>query len=85
VQQLIFEIALPDELYAELLAGCRDCQCPPKVFAEEAILSVLASRRLPRVLVEQLERGGPLKGPRMCGSDSHADFVEHRILLPEKG
>lgn len=80
--QLNLTLELNDQLWAELVAGCRDCECPPKVFAEEAILSVLASRRLPRVVAEQT---GPLKGPRMCGSDSHSDFVEHRLLLPEKG
>jgi|HubBroStandDraft_4_1064222.scaffolds.fasta_scaffold67598_2 hypothetical protein len=45
---------LPDELHRELMDGCRECKCSPTQFAREALESVLAERRLPRVAVGRL-------------------------------
>jgi hypothetical protein len=47
--ELIISLTLPDELYNELIDGCRERRCSPKQFAAESLESVLASRRLPRV------------------------------------
>lgn len=44
-----FTLVLNEQLYAELIDGCRECNCSPKQFAAESLESVLASRRLPRV------------------------------------
>lgn len=53
----IFEMTLPDVMYAELIDAAEERRCSPRIFAEETILSALASRRLPRVVtVEALER-----------------------------
>jgi hypothetical protein len=49
--ELSFSLTLPDELYRELIAGCRECSCSPKQFAAESLEAVLASRRLPGVAV----------------------------------
>lgn len=48
---LDFTLVLNEQLYAELLQGCRECKCSPKQFAAEALESVLASRRLPGVAI----------------------------------
>jgi hypothetical protein len=47
--ELNFSLTLPDELYRELIDGCRERSCSPKQFAAESLESVLASRRLPTV------------------------------------
>jgi hypothetical protein len=47
--ELNFSLTLPDELYRELINGCRERSCSPKQFAAESLESVLASRRLPHV------------------------------------
>jgi hypothetical protein len=48
--ELTISLTLPDELYNELIDGCRERRCSPKQFAAESLESVLASRRrLPRV------------------------------------
>jgi hypothetical protein len=54
----VFEMTLPDALYAELIDAADERHCSPRIFAEETILSALATRRLPRVSVdvEALER-----------------------------
>ena len=51
--RLTFDIELPELLYRELIENCRDASCHPKVFAAEALESVLASRRLPKVEMGQ--------------------------------
>jgi len=57
----VFEMTLPDTMYAELIDAAEERRCSPRIFAEETILSALASRRLPRVTVgvEALERNAP--------------------------
>jgi len=57
--ELNFSMTLTEELYAELIDGCQECQCSPKQFAAESLESVLASRRLPRV---EAGRCGPRFG-----------------------
>lgn len=49
--ELNFSLTLPEEMYRELIEGCRECRCSPKQFAAESLESVLASRRLPSVTV----------------------------------
>jgi hypothetical protein len=44
-----FSLSLPDELARELMAAASERHCSPRIFAEETILSALASRRLPRI------------------------------------
>ncbi len=57
--KLVFDLNLPEELYRELIAGCQECECSPKVFAAQSIESVLASRRLPNVTrIEQRSEDG---------------------------
>lgn len=56
----VFEMNLPDVMYAELIDAAEERRCSPRVFAEETLLSALASRRLPRaVSIEALERHAP--------------------------
>jgi hypothetical protein len=47
--ELNFSLTLPDELFRELIDGCRERSCSPKQFAAESLEILLASRRLPRV------------------------------------
>lgn len=57
--ELNFSLTLTEELYRELIDGCRDCNCSPKQFAAESLESTLASRRLPKV---EAGRCGPRFG-----------------------
>jgi len=41
-----FDVELPEPLATELRIACTECQCTTRRFAEEAVLSVLAGRRL---------------------------------------
>jgi hypothetical protein len=82
--RLILDVDLPDALNAELLTAARLCRVSPAMWAASAIEAELASRRLPRVLTEQLERGGPLKGARVCVPETESALTEHRLLIPEQ-
>lgn len=81
--QLDFSLTLPEALYQELIADCRACEVSPKQYAAEALESVIASRRLPKV--EMGTHGAFTSG--MCGAARHAGedkemvLTEHRILL----
>ena len=46
---LNFSLNLPEALRAELVEACEMCNCHPTKFAAEALESVLAARRLPKV------------------------------------
>lgn len=46
---LNFSLNLPEVLREELISACAACRCHPTQFAAEALESVLAGRRLPRV------------------------------------
>jgi hypothetical protein len=53
----VFEMNLPDVMYAELIDAAEERRCTPRIFAEETLLAALASRRLPHtVTLEALER-----------------------------
>jgi hypothetical protein len=67
--RVCFELELPQELYRELIDGCRERSCSPKQYAGEALESLLAERRMRT----QIELGR--YGPRMH---------EHKILVPEE-
>jgi hypothetical protein len=45
-------LELPGRLYAELKRAAKIAGCSPTTFASEAVESVLASRRLPRVKMD---------------------------------
>jgi hypothetical protein len=47
--EVSFSLVLPDVLYRELIAGCRECNCAPRQFALESLEGVLANRRLTSV------------------------------------
>lgn len=55
------ELDLSTEMLDELQQAAKDCGISPRVFATEALESVLASRRLPYV-----DEGRC--GPQMCGT-----------------
>jgi hypothetical protein len=83
--ELNLTLTLPDALYNELLDGCREASCHPKIFAAEALQSVLASRRLPKV--EMGRYGARMRGT--SGGTGHEDetelvLTEHRILYEKE-
>jgi hypothetical protein len=81
--KLDFSLTLPEALYAQLIEDCQSCEVSPKQYAAEALETVLASRRLPKV---ELGRNGAFTSG-MCGAARHAGedkemvLTEHRILL----
>lgn len=76
--EISFEISAAEA--AELADACRECcasdepEFGPKDFAREALESVLAARRLPR-----MKRGKV--GARI--SIGEPEIIEHRLVLPE--
>jgi hypothetical protein len=76
--ELNFSVTLTEELYRELIEGCRDCACSPKQVAAESLESVLASRRLPRV---EAGRCGPRIGG---GFERETEPEAYPVHYPER-
>lgn len=70
---LMFRIAMPDELAIELERASRECQISPAQFAAQAVEVLLAARRLPSVQAGKL-------GARMIGEPVQQErtAVEYR-------
>ena len=76
---LDFSLTLSDELYADLIADCQECSCSPKQWASEAVESVIASRRLPKV--NAAPQGARFGRALQDEREIEASLCEHRILL----
>lgn len=81
---MTFDLVLPDELGNELTEAARDCRCTALEFACEAVSSVLASRRLPRMWARGPAHGAFTSGYRKVEPEDAAEagLVTHRVLSP---
>jgi hypothetical protein len=73
---------LNDELSIELVAAARDCELTTREYVEEAVQSVLASRRLPHVRIGT--HGAFTSGMRAVrenDEDEPLELITHSILL----
>ena len=73
---LNFSLNLPEVLRAELVEACAACNCQPTEFAAQALESVLAARRLPKV-------PAAIIGPRIGAREKRTpeDVRETRAVL----
>ncbi len=77
--KLDFSVILPEALYAQLIEDCQRCEVSPKQYAAEALESVIASRRLPKV---GAGTHGPLmRGTRAVAEEKELRLTEHKILI----